>query len=222
MQDCWRRSSNCSHRCVCRRTRGGQSRRGARCASPARRRARATCAKRGCMKRGRQRREAAMSRFNLSAVAVRERAVTLFLLVAISIAGVVAFLMLGRAEDPSFTIKQMTVVTAWPGATAKEMEELVAERLEKRMQELRWYDRTETFTRPGLAFTTVVLRDSTPPAEVPEEFYQARKKLGDEAARLPRGVIGPIVSDEYSDATFALYALKGKGETIRHIVHDAE
>ena len=91
----------------------------------------------------------------------------LFLLVAISIAGVVAFLMLGRAEDPSFTIKQMTVVTAWPGATAKEMEELVAERLEKRMQELRWYDRTETFTRPGLAFTTVFLRDSTPPTDVP-------------------------------------------------------
>ena len=163
-----------------------------------------------------------MSGFNLSALAVRERSVTLFLLVAISIAGVVAFLMLGRAEDPSFTIKQMTVVTAWPGATAKEMEELVAERLEKRMQELRWYDRTETFTRPGLAFTTVVLRDSTPPADVPEQFYQARKKLGDEAPHLPRGVIGPMVNDEYSDVTFALYALKAKGEPHRHLVRDAE
>ena len=167
-----------------RQSQGGRSRRCARCASAARRRARATRAKRGRTKRGRQRREAAMSGFNLSALAVRERSVTLFLLVAISIAGVVAFLTLGRAEDPSFTIKQMTVVTAWPGATAKEMEELVAERLEKRMQELRWYDRTETFTRPGLAFTTVVLRDSTPPADVPEQFYQARKKLGDEAASL--------------------------------------
>jgi multidrug efflux pump subunit AcrB len=163
-----------------------------------------------------------MSRFNLSALAVRERSVTLFLLVAISVAGVVAFLMLGRAEDPSFTIKQMTVVTAWPGATAKQMEELVAERLEKRMQELRWYDRTETFTRPGLAFTTVVLRDSTPPADVPEEFYQARKKLGDEAVSLPRGVVGPFVNDEYSDVTFALYALKAKGEPHRHLVRDAE
>ena len=163
-----------------------------------------------------------MSGFNLSALAVRERSVTLFLLVAISIAGVVAFLKLGRAEDPSFTIKQMTVVTAWPGATAKEMEELVAEKLEKRMQELRWYDRTETFTRPGLAFTTVVLRDSTPPAEVPEEFYQARKKLGDEAHNLPRGVIGPMVNDEYSDVTFALYALKAKGEPHRHLVREAE
>src|SRR5437763_1413761 len=163
-----------------------------------------------------------MSGFNLSAVAVRERSVTLFLLIAISIAGVVAFLTLGRAEDPAFTIKQMTVVTAWPGATAKEMEELVAEKLEKRMQELRWYDRTETFTRPGLAFTTVVLRDSTPPADVPEQFYQARKKLGDEAQHLPRGVIGPMVNDEYADVTFALYALKAKAEPHRHLVREAE
>jgi multidrug efflux pump subunit AcrB len=163
-----------------------------------------------------------VSRFNLSALAVRERSVTLFLLIAISIAGVVAFLMLGRAEDPSFTIKQMTVVTIWPGATAKEMEELVAERLEKRMQELRWYDRTETFTRPGLAFTTVVLLDSTPPADVPEQFYQARKKIGDEAVNLPRGVIVPMVNDEYSDVTFALYALKAKGEPHRNLVRDAE
>src|SRR5881397_4116433 len=147
-----------------------------------------------------------MNDFNLSALAVRERSITLFLIVAIALAGVVAFLSLGRAEDPSFTIKQMTIVTVWPGATAKEMEELVAEPLEKRMQELRWYDRTETFTRPGLAFTMVVLRDSTPPAEVPEEFYQARKKLGDEAHNLPRGVIGPLVNDEYADVTFALYA----------------
>src|SRR5687767_15786678 len=163
-----------------------------------------------------------MSGLNLSALAVRERAVTLFLLLAISIAGVVAFLSLGRAEDPSFTIKQMTIVTAWPGATAKEMEELVAERLEKRMQELRWYDRTETFTRPGLAFTMLVLRDSTPPKDVPEQFYQARKKLGDEASNLPRGVIGPLVNDEYSDVTFALYALKARGEPHRTLVRDAE
>jgi multidrug efflux pump subunit AcrB len=163
-----------------------------------------------------------MSGFNLSALAVRERAVTLFLLLVISVAGVVAFLNLGRAEDPAFTIKQMTVVTAWPGATAQEMEELVAEPLEKRMQELRWYDRTETFTRPGLAFTTVVLLDSTPPADVPEQFYQARKKLGDEAPSLPPGVIGPLVNDEYADVTFALYALKARGEPHRSLVRDAE
>ena len=163
-----------------------------------------------------------MSGFNLSALAVRERSVTLFLLLAIAVAGVIAFFQLGRAEDPSFTIKQMTVVTAWPGATAQQMQDLVAERLEKRMQELRWYDRAETFTRPGLAFTMVVLRDSTPPKDVPEQFYQARKKLSDEALNLPRGVIGPVVNDEYSDVTFALYVLKAKGEPLRRLVRDAE
>ena len=161
-------------------------------------------------------------RFNLSSLAVRERSVTVFLLFLISVAGVLAFFQLGRAEDPPFTIKQMTVVTAWPGATAQEMQDLVAEPLEKRLQELRWYDRSETYTRPGLAFTMVSLRDTTPPSQVQEEFYQARKKLGDEAGRLPAGVIGPILNDEYADVTFALYALKAKGEPQRLLVRDAE
>ena len=106
-------------------------------------------------------------RFNLSALAVRERSVTLFLICLITLAGVVSFFKLGRAEDPAFTVKVMTVVTAWPGASAKEMQDQVAEKLEKRLQELRWYDRSETYTRPGLAFTTLTLLDSTPPAGPP-------------------------------------------------------
>src|SRR5687768_4600489 len=116
----------------------------------------------------------------------------------------------------------MTVVTAWPGATAQEMQDQVAERLEKRLQELRWYDRAETFARPGLAFTLLQLRDNMPPSEVQDEFYQARKKIGDEARNLPAGVIGPFVNDEYSDVTFALYALKARGEPQRSLVREAE
>ncbi len=162
------------------------------------------------------------SRFNLSALAVRERAVTLFLIVLISLAGVLSFFKLGRAEDPSFTIKVMTIVTAWPGATPQEMQDQVTEKLEKRLQELRWYDRSETYTRPGLAFTTLTLLDRTPPSDVQEEFYQARKKVSDEVRNLPPGVIGPFVNDEYSDVTFALFALKAKGEPQRHLVRDAE
>lgn len=161
-------------------------------------------------------------RFNLSALAVRERAVTLFLIFLISVAGIVSFFKLGRAEDPAFTVKVMTVVTAWPGASAQEMQDQVAEKIEKRLQELRWYDRSETYTRPGLAFTTLTLLDSTPPSEVQEQFYQARKKVGDEAGNLPQGVIGPMVNDEYADVTFALFALKAKGEPQRLLVRDAE
>ncbi|MFP9469958.1 efflux RND transporter permease subunit [Pectobacterium brasiliense] len=161
-------------------------------------------------------------RFNLSALAVRERSITLFLIILITVAGILSFFELGRAEDPPFTVKQMTIVSVWPGATAQEMQDQVAEPLEKRMQELKWYDRSETYTRPGLAFTMLSLLDSTPPSQVQEEFYQARKKLGDEARNLPAGVIGPMVNDEFSDVTFALFALKAKGEPQRLLVRDAE
>ena len=162
------------------------------------------------------------SRFNLSALAVRERSVTLFLIVLVTIAGIYAFFGLGRAEDPPFTVKQMTAIAVWPGATAQEMQDQVAEPLEKRLQELKWYDRTETYTRPGMAYITLSLQDKTPPSEVQEEFYQARKKLGDESQRLPAGVIGPMINDEFSDVTFALFALKAKGEPQRQLVRDAE
>ncbi len=160
--------------------------------------------------------------FNLSAIAVRERAVTLFFILLLTAAGTYAFFKLGRAEDPSFTIKTLTVTTAWPGATAREMQDLVAEPLEKRIQELTWYDRVETTTRPGYAYMTVTLKDSTPPSAVQEEFYQARKKLGDEARNLPTGVFGPFINDEYSDVSFALYALKAKGMAMRELVRQAE
>src|SRR3954465_8871055 len=160
--------------------------------------------------------------FNLSAIAVRERSVTLFFILVLVAAGAYAFLMLGRAEDPNFTIKTLTVTTAWPGATAREMQDLVAERSEKGLQELTPYDRVETTTRPGYAFMTVTLKDSTPPSVVQEEFYQARKKLGDEARNLPSGVLGPFVNDEYSDVSFSLYALKARGMPMRELVRQAE
>src|SRR3954466_2954106 len=115
---------------------------------------------------------------NLSAIAVRERAVTLFLILLLAAAGAYAFFMLGRAEDPSFTIKSFTVTTVWPGATAREMQDLVAEPLEKRLQELTWYDRVETTTRPGYAYMTVTLKDSTPPSSVQEDFYRPVRSSG--------------------------------------------
>jgi multidrug efflux pump subunit AcrB len=173
--------------------------------------------------RGPQVREHAAKQFlNLSALAVREKAITLFLLITIVAAGVFAFLKPGRAEDPSFTIKVFTVSAVWPGATAQEMQDLVAEPLEKRMQELRTYDRVETFTRPGLALMMVTLKDNTRPEDVPEEFYQARKKLGDEANRLPQGVFGPFINDEYSDVTFALYSVEAPDLPPRQLTREAE
>lgn len=163
-----------------------------------------------------------MKNFNLSALAVKERAITLFLLISFAFAGIYAFTNLGRAEDPSFTIKIMTVTSVWPGATPKEMQDLVAEPLEKRLQELRWYDHVETLTYSGYTTMTLFFKDNMPPKEVAEQFYQARKKLGDESSKLPSGVMGPFINDEYSDVTFTLYALKAKDMPQRKLVREAE
>ncbi len=163
-----------------------------------------------------------MNGLNVSALAVRERAITLFLLVALTVGGIFAFLKLGRAEDPPYTIKALTVTAVWPGATAQQMQDLIADPLEKRLQELQWYDRVETFTRPGIVLMVLNLRDQTPPREVPEQFYQARKKLGDEARKLPQGALGPFVNDEYSDVDFAVYAVEAHGMPPRLLLRQAE
>lgn len=163
-----------------------------------------------------------MSRFNLSAFAVRNQAVTLFLILATLVAGAIAFGKLGRAEDPSFTVKTMTITAAWPGATAQEMQEQVADRLEKRLQELDFYDRVETIAQPGFVSMKLQYQDSTRPGDIQALFYQTRKKLSDEAKRLPRGVIGPFFNDEYSDVYFALYALEAGQMPHRQLVQMAE
>lgn len=163
-----------------------------------------------------------MTGFNLSALAVRERAVTLFLVIAVTAAGFFAFQRLGRAEDPAFTVKTMSVSAAWPGATTSEIQRQVADPLEKRLQELVYYDRVETTVRPGLMLMKLYFKDSMPPARLQAEFYQARKKLSDQASALPRGVLGPLFNDEFSDVYFALYALQAQGLPHRHLVLRAE
>jgi multidrug efflux pump len=165
---------------------------------------------------------AAVNMPNLSALAVRERSLTLFAMLAVALAGLYAFIQLGRAEDPDFTIKTMVVTAAWPGASARDMQEQVADRLEKRLQELEHYDRVDTFARPGFVTLQVNLKDTTPPARVPEQFYQVRKKLEDEARNLPRGVRGPFFDDEFGDVYFALFALKAPGLPERAQVQQAE
>lgn len=159
---------------------------------------------------------------NLSALAVREQAITLFLIIAISLSGIYAFFKLGRAEDPAFTVKVLTVTTQWPGATAEEMQNLVAEPLEKRIQELEWLDHVDSYSYPGLNLMVVLLKDSMPPQQVEDQFYQLRKKLQDERPLLPQGVQGPFINDEYSDVAFGLYALQAPGYPDRLLSRQAE
>ena len=161
-------------------------------------------------------------RFNLSAWAVRERAITLYFITLVSLAGLYAFVSLGRAEDPSFTIKVMTVSAQWPGASALEMQQQVADRLEKRIQEVPFFDRVETTARPGLVVMQIQFLDETPAAEVQNVFYEVRKRMLDEAPRLPRGVIGPVVNDDFADVYFSLYALTSANRPQFELIQPAE
>ncbi len=163
-----------------------------------------------------------MSMPNLSALAVRERAITLFFLILALFAGVYAFLSMGRAEDPSFTVRVVVVSAAWPGATVKQMQDQVVDRLEKKLQEVPNLYRIETTIRPGNAILQVEFQDYTPKQEVPELLYQVRKRMQDEARNLPSGVIGPNVNDDFGDVYFNLIALTAPGMPLRELTREAE
>lgn len=160
--------------------------------------------------------------FNLSVLAVRERAITLFFILLAFIGGVWAFLSLGRAEDPSFTIRAMIVSVYWPGATAEEMQAQLADRLEKRIQEVRNIHKIDSQIRPGAANLTIEFKDYTPSAMVPDLFYQIRKRMQEEATSMPVGVIGPVVNDTFSDVYFSLLSLSAPGLPFRDLSRQAE
>ena len=152
-----------------------------------------------------------MHRFNLSAWAVAHPALILFLIVMFGAAGLLSYRSLGRAEDPSFTIKVAVVTTMWPGATAAEMQAQVADPIEKKLQELPYFDKVTTYTKPAFTAMQVAFKDNTPAREVPELFYQLRKKINDIKDDLPAGLIGPSVNDEYGDVDSILYLLTAQG-----------
>ena len=163
-----------------------------------------------------------MSRFNLSQWAITHRALVLFMILVLGAAGAYSYLNLGRAEDPSFTIKNMIVNVAWPGATATEMQTQVADKIEKKLQELPWLDRVETYSQPGVSFIQVILIDRTPPAKVKDLWYQVRKKVGDIRGDLPAGITGPNFNDEYGDVYSAIYMLTADGLSLADLKARAE
>ena len=152
-----------------------------------------------------------MRRFNLSAWAVAHPALILFLIVMFGVGGLLSYRSLGRAEDPSFTIKVAVVTAMWPGATAADMQSQVADPIEKKLQELPYFDKVTTYTKPAFTAMQVAFKDNTPARQVPELFYQLRKKISDIKDDLPSGLIGPSVNDEYGDVDSILYMLTANG-----------
>src|SRR5215470_950819 len=163
-----------------------------------------------------------MKRFNLSAWAVSHPALVMFLIIALGVAGFFSYQRLGRAEDPFFTVKVVNVSVLWPGATAKEIQTQVADPIEKKLQELPYFEKVQTYSKPGFTAMQVTFRDSTPPKEVPYLFYLLRKKLVDVQGQLPSGLLGPVVNDEFSDVDSILYMMTSDGADYKQLKKTAE
>ena len=161
-------------------------------------------------------------RFNLSAAALRFPQVTLFLLLVIAIAGTLAFLRLGQREDPDFTFRAMVVRTIWPGATTDQVDQQVTDRIEKTLQEVPYFKWTRSYSRPGESLIVLELQDNAPPDEVPQIWYQVRKKVGDIRRTLPPEVAGPFFNDEFGDVFGTIYAFTGDGFTMAQLKDHAE
>ncbi|WP_045226282.1 efflux RND transporter permease subunit [Methyloterricola oryzae] len=152
-----------------------------------------------------------MNGFNLTAWALRHRAFTGMLMVLLVLGGVVAYFLIGQGEDPQFTFRVMVVKTLYPGATAAEVEEQITDRLEKKLQELPDLDYLRSYSKPGESVIFINAREDIPADEIPDLWYQARKKVGDIGLRLPPGVIGPFFNDEFGDTYSVIYAFSGEG-----------
>ena len=163
-----------------------------------------------------------MKRFNLSGWAVSHPTLILFLMIALGVAGYFSYGRLGRAEDPFFTVKVVNVSAIWPGATAAEMQSQVADPIEKKLQELPYFEKVQTYSKPAFTAMQVTFKDSTPPTQVPYLFYLLRKKLVDVQGQLPTGLLGPVVNDEFSDVNSILYMMTGDGADYAQLKKAAE
>ncbi|MET0961669.1 MAG: efflux RND transporter permease subunit [Noviherbaspirillum sp.] len=149
--------------------------------------------------------------FNLSRWALQHIPLIRYLMVVLLIGGVLGYQQLGQDEDPPFTFRAMVVRANWPGATALQMADQVTDKLEKKLQETPYIDRIRSYSKPGETLIILELRESTPPREVQNAWYQVRKKIGDIRLTLPGGVVGPFFNDEFGDTYGSIFALSGDG-----------
>jgi multidrug efflux pump len=163
-----------------------------------------------------------MKRFNLSEWAVTHQPMVLFLIIATLIVGGLSFSRLGRLEDPSFDVPQMTAIVVWPGATAQDVQDQVLNRIERRLQELDHFDYVRSFARQGYGGITLWMKGGSSKAELDNAWYQVRKKIGDVRQEFPEGVRGPFFNDEYNDRYSVLYALSAPELSMAELVDVTE
>jgi multidrug efflux pump subunit AcrB len=154
-----------------------------------------------------------MKGFNLSRWALEHIPLTRYLIAVLLLGGMLAYKNLGQDEDPPFTFRAMVVQAFWPGATALQMAEQVTDKLEKKLQETPYVHEITSYSKPGQTVIIINLRESAPPKDVSQAWYQVRKKIGDIRSTLPPGVQGPVFNDEFGDTYGSIFALSGDGFT---------
>ncbi|HDR9199922.1 TPA: efflux RND transporter permease subunit [Burkholderia vietnamiensis] len=152
-------------------------------------------------------------RFNLSAWALRHQALVVYLIALATLAGILAYTRLAQSEDPPFTFRVMVIRTFWPGASARQVQEQVTDRIGRKLQETPAIDFLRSYSRPGESLLFFTMKDSAPVKDVPETWYQIRKKIGDIGYTLPPGVQGPFFNDEFGDVYTNIWTLEGDGFT---------
>ena len=162
------------------------------------------------------------SRFNLSEWGLTHRSLVLYFLIVSTLIGIFSYTRLGQSEDPPFTFKVMVVRAEWPGASAREVEQQVTDRIEKKLQEIAQADVIRSYSKPGEALVFFLVKDSTRSRDIPDIWYQARKKIGDIAHTFPTGVRGPYFNDEFGDTYGNLFALVGDGVSHAELKRHAE
>ncbi|MCF1486661.1 efflux RND transporter permease subunit [Pseudomonas sp. AA27] len=155
--------------------------------------------------------------FNLSEWALKHQSFVWYLMFVGLLMGIFSYFNLGREEDPSFTIKTMVIQTRWPGATQDETLYQVTDRIEKKLEELDSLDYVKSYTRPGESTVYVYLRDTTKAKDIPEIWYQVRKKIQDIRGQFPAGIQGPAFNDEFGDVFGSIYAFTADGLTLRQL-----
>ena len=161
---------------------------------------------------------------NLSEWSINRRSLMGYLMLVAVVAGAMSFIRLGRDEDPAFTFRTMVVVAAWPGASVEDTLSQVTERIERTLQEVPHLNRLRSLTVAGQTTIFVDLRGDTPPAQVPDTWYQVRKRVGDMRHTLPQGVQGPFFNDDFGDTFGLIFGFTADGFThreLRDAVEDA-
>lgn len=146
---------------------------------------------------------------NLTEYAMRRTTVSWMVTILLIGGGILSFLGLGQLEDPEFTIKEAVIATAYPGATALEVEEEVTLPVENALQQLPYVDNIRSISSAGLSQVTVEMKSIYREDDLAQIWDEMRRKIRDMQASLPPGVESPVINDDFSDVYGVFMAVTG-------------